>query len=327
MLDTCARAYLTYKTRPHFQRYWHSRRIAELYQRNREMIAEAIGSTEFYHGTGNRHYGYDQQQKAYSHTKQTHSLFSLLAHGILPAEDLYSERFMIDKKPTTSLTQKRMYARVYADLHETADDPCLKFRYGSSAFWWRYFLMCMLLDGTRDPQAIKNKSQQALTALGLSAPQPATPMNRRVGEWMSSFRHDPELQALLDLRGSTRNRIRAGLAADQLMAYGKSTIPENFPLIIGIKKDNVIPAVSRSRGMRMFETRTNHPIAPTNWSYLEVPGVYVRSVKTLTQQMFGNHHCLPVLAMEQVELYCALEADWQTLTTPHANYQLCPPSL
>jgi hypothetical protein len=119
-------------------------------------IQIVLNNTEFFHGTGAKHYVNNGDKCNYTdYNKINHSLGSFLHNGILPQKDIFN-KVLDGSSATISLTKLNPYARVYASLF-LEEGNNLEYEFGSRAFWWRYLLLKMTMDSLTDTRFIMDK--------------------------------------------------------------------------------------------------------------------------------------------------------------------------
>ena len=75
------------------------------------------------------------------------------------------------------------------------------------------------------------------------------------------------------------------------MINGVSDIPENFPIIVGVKNMKTLPL--QGSIIQTFEDRVNEPISIKNMTHVQVPWKYVAQIQERLP--------IPVLPMELCE--------------------------
>ncbi|MCJ7740889.1 hypothetical protein MUP32_06295, partial [Candidatus Microgenomates bacterium] len=152
--------------------------LARLYQEYQSLskdIARLYGEAAFWHGTGK--FKLDVQTR-----HPTDVLSGIAKEGIIPHPDVWVYQ---DGKPlvSTSLANSRMYARVYAQMHE-AEGSNLQYLFGSRYFWASFFYDGMVL-----PYLKNFFRSEVLTVLNSSVRNKYMDINQK---WIRSIRHDAE---------------------------------------------------------------------------------------------------------------------------------------
>lgn len=299
VLDKLGTAYLRRSTQKSADRFLALPHIAEQFADTRTQIGDVLADTQYHHGTGRLHYGLNGHSK-YCGTveKPEDTLDSLLIDGLRPQEDLFSEQFVNGDIPTISLTQRRMYARVYATLfREEGTVP--SFEYGSQAFWWKCFFWKMLMEALKD-KAEWHRQINSMKLYWKRDPELMAKRKKfieRLKLWMSTFRNDDKF----------KNK------AHRLLTNGSSTIEGNYPLIVGIRYDVVQALPIDSKCVSAFETRTDQSIVPADWSCIEAPLDRIEEVRSSIQ---AHGYSIPVIPLEFVELLMR-EKPLSELTAPN----------
>ena len=259
----------------------------EFFEKMRSKIKSTLEDTEYFHGTGARHYA-NNGHKYYGidHNQINDSLGSFLKNGILPQKDIFNEVFD-GSSGTISLTKLNLYARVYASLFlEEGND--LEYEFGSRAFWWRYLLLKMVIDSLTDTKFIADKIRGSISRVLDSEKRERYLEERRkrkemIQNWTSSFRKD-------------KKYIKKPIG---VMEKAKSDIKGNYPIIFGIKSGTIetIPLSIRSVGM--YESRTKKPISPEAFSHIQVP---LKNLEEAQHKVDETALDLPVIPIEFVEI-------------------------
>lgn len=202
----------------------------------------------------------------YKNSKPVDILRYIAAHGALhPQLDSWD---FAGPMTTISLAPSRVYARAYADMHgKGAAEPG---RYGSSLFWAALFVGDMKFEGL-----IEGK---AWTPKGLQATRKHIAKNSDI--WYRKI-------------SSTK------LSTMEAFYYG-SDIPDNYPIIFGVKSDSIQQAPT-TRTVAIHEVRSDHPLPlDKEVTHIEVPRERIRETETI---LTGAGHDMPVIAIEDVETY------------------------
>lgn len=258
-----------------------------LFEQMRNEIERVLSNTEYFHGTGAKHYSNNgHKYNGTDHTQVNDSLKSFLQDGILPQKDIFNEVFD-GSSGTISLTKLNPYARVYASLF-LEEGNNLEYEFGSRAFWWRYLLLKMVINSLTDTKFLTDKIRGSISRI-LDLEERERYSNERrnrkkmTQNWTSSFRRDKKY---------AKRPIG-------VMEKAKSDIEGNFPIIFGVKPSTVetIPLSIRSAGM--YESRTQHPILPEKFSHIQVPLRNLEEVQNRIAEVGLN---LPVVPIEFAEI-------------------------
>lgn len=323
--------------------------IEKRFQGVRAQIDDLLANTEYFHGTGQWHYKLqgDSKYEGVDPYEAVDNLPSFMERGLHPRQDLFAENFVGFDVPSISLSERRMYSRVYADCF-MPEGQKLDYEYGPRAFWWEYFLTKMLLDAAKDPsessiyiQRRKAYWNQWIQKFFIPEDQLKNfPFIRKFWNFLvyTFYIKDEAVKKLME-RGShgvktERNLVNywSGTFRNdhvydkkpfKLMIHGQSTIERNVPLIIGVKPALVDPLPIKRRPVRRYEARSAHPIPPEHWSYVEAP---LKNVEAVRKQIQALGYAIPVMPMEFVELVMS-EKPLRLLTTPHKGWDKQPPML
>lgn len=225
-----------------------------------------IASTVFWHGNGR--FQYSKQGKVID------VLENMLKHdGTQPFEDLFDLKH--GKMLSTSVARSRMYARIYADMHDY-NGADLKTRYSSPRFWAYYFIMAINL--------------HAIKELGL---------------WDSEVRakQHAEWRKLGKEVWAVKVRKYPGEATGIFFNHG-SDIPGNYPILIGIEQGNY-KFLKTADYVARYESRIGSKIPTESFTHLEVPEAKVAETKKLLAR--HGHTQLPVFSLESCEKFHASE--------------------
>lgn len=288
MLDTLGSIYLR---RENAKRPSVTPEVVAEHARLKSQIDDVLAETGLFHGTGRMTY-MPQGGSKYDGVDpdQTVDVFArLLEQGLRPQEDLFSELFTGEDVSTISLTNLRMYARVYADLFEDEENPSIQYEHGSRAFWWQFLVAKMVLHFLTDPDYYKKVARWYLKDCWQPEQKEIIAKRRgRMDQWQRTFRHDDKF------------KLGAGIGQNlmTLMCYGGSTIRDNHGLIIGIRAGAVTPVPVKQGYVRCFELRAAHAIPPSDWTYVEAPQ---SRLSTVEADIRAAGHDVPVFPMEVME--------------------------
>ncbi|MFC1810560.1 hypothetical protein ACFLZH_03605 [Patescibacteria group bacterium] len=286
LLDSYSRLVLLASDSRKSKEFFDDLGIKKLFLEIRLRINHVLEKTEFFHGTGRKSYKLDGDSETQD------NLITLVNEGLAPREDIFNDSlFEGEVDSTVSLTRQRMYARCYACMN-LPEETDLQYEYGSRKFWITYFFRKMILFGLKDEKLlgrtiknwIKTRDEQAKFI-------------EKSKLWARTIRNDDKY--------SKKPRI----GALQLLKSGKSTIPDNHPLIIGIRKGKVDPLENPNPTFAKYEERTSQAIPPKHWSYLGVPLANIEEFNVALEELGLN---LDVLPMELVEL-CMADMDFEKL--------------
>jgi len=244
-------------------------------------IETILGDTEFYHGTGRYAYKTVNESKYEGTSNQTSDVLeNILKVGINPNKDLFNEDLFSDSsKSTISLSKNRTYAKLYAMLFMDQNQR-LDFQFLSQKFLWFVFLFLIskqILFKT-SKKILKDSYFKRLEAKN-------NPKSFDVNLWSSTFRNDCKYKD----------------KSLRLLLEGNSTISENYPVVLGIKKNQIQTLnLDDKPHFKIFESRTTQPILPDKLSHIQVPFKKIDE----TQNLIANFNLnIPVLPLEYLELY------------------------
>lgn len=258
-----------------------------LFEKMRSDVERVLRGTEFFHGTGAKHYvNNGDKYSGIDYSQANDSLGSFLQNGILPQKDIFNEVFD-GSSGTISLTKLNPYARVYASLF-LEEGNNLEYEFGSRAFWWRHLLFKMVINSLTDTEFIADKVRGSISRVLNSDKRERYSEERKkrkemIQKWTSSFRRDEKYA-----------KKPMGV-----MEKAKSDIKGNFPIIFGVKPNTVenIPLSIRSVGM--YESRTKKPILPETFSHIQVP---LRNFEEVQDRIDEAGLSLPVVPIEFTEI-------------------------
>lgn len=243
-----------------------------IYKQYESMIEDCYKNVEYWHGTGRYHYSYSGKSK-YEGIKNNNYIDVLLSiineGGLAPHFDPW---IPVEGKigETTSLTRFRMYARLYAEIHQYEKNN-FEYEYGSLKFWFVFLLIFQIRAG-KFLRNIKNGYHMFTSRKFKNDSQ----------VWMKTLRKD------LD-RNPVKLHEFYNLRSDILLNYG---------LLFGIR--NSIATMPLDEFTKRFETRTNKKITFDDMSHIEVPLANLQE----TQKLFDQYNItLQILPIEFGELY------------------------
>ena len=258
----------------------------------REDLQALRGETGYWHGLGRFRYPYNAENKwsGVDHSGAPVDVLSpLLRKGLQPQHDFFHGLNNLEGQThTVSVTPNRQYARAYASMYgETANDP-LKYTYGPRAFWGIYFLGNSLLEGWKDLDFLRNEFRIKV----LSTQDDPERKHRR-----DSVEH---MLSNAKQWGAPSHKPKPPILSNSglLLATATSDIPNNHPLIVGIRRD-AFQAVSMWRPFIAHEVRSATAIPPEQWTCLEAPLKQVEAVRAKVREQGLD---IPVVPMEFAEL-------------------------
>ena len=236
-------------------------------------IIKLLKITQYYHGTGARHYHYGTESK-YGEAEPVliNTLARILEDGIQPQRDLFNKEFQTGTEKSISLTKHRIYARSYAQLFLTEGTE-LQYEYGQPNVWYSVILLRIytgiLISRFSTRRLFKSRQES---------------WKKVLIRWTRSFRQDGKYE------GSSLVRCM----------NGRSDIPHNFGIVIGIKQDKLEPLTINYPNISKDEIRVAKPIQPTSFSHIQAPLRYIHTVKEACQAAGLD---IPVIPLEFVELH------------------------
>lgn len=250
--------------------------VKDLYRMYLPQIETLYGKEKLrqdllFHGTGYLQYKREGKNH-YSKEKIIPVLQNSLTFGLQPAHDEWIPT--PGGMPTISLSQARFYAKWYADLHQGSENHIL-WEYGDSADW----AVMYLLDSFSNDSFLSKIRDIAIAK-----------------------KSDGHLEEGLELFRRWASFVRNNITHDTKymnIFRGRSTIPNNFPAILVMKRD-VRPFVDMPM-IHSYEHRTLFPIPPKDFTVLEVPLSNMDFVKEMVHN--SGLSDLPVIPMECVDLY------------------------
>ena len=218
-------------------------------------IEQAYSMARYWHGTGRYHRREDGSTEDL--------LRGILNNGLKPALD--KADMVQGPGESISVTNARMYARIYAQTHSSSGHQLDNY-YGSQSFWGGVFNGATLHDLVRGGEAwglTKNVAQNNLNTHG---------------------------QHRTKDRGVSRTNYVLG-----------SDIPSNYPILIGIKEDAFEP-VEISKYLARYEERSKTNITTNHFTHIECPFENIEETQQLLRDINID---LPVLPLEATEEYVA----------------------
>jgi hypothetical protein len=244
----------------------------------RQTYLDVTSQAIYWHGTGR--WQYDKQNKTVDVLGQT-----LKQGGLRPFKDVFDikhgEMFSI------SVARQRMYARIYADMHEY-NGANLRERYGTPRFWAYYFIMAINLHATREMGLWNPKVRRE---------QHAAWRKQGMEVWAVKVHRNP------------------GGATGRFFDNG-SDIPGNYGIIMGIKKGSYT-TLKTAGYIARYESRIGSDIPITAITHLEVPKAHVAEVEKLLRKHHAN---IPVFAFEQCEQFYASKHFSELVSQPSGRY-------
>lgn len=283
--------------------------VGDAYHAQADSVSALHADTAYWHGTGRFQYKPLNGSKygGVDHDRTEDVLDSLLGEGLSPRHDLFHERFALEgHEATVSLTQRRMYARLYGCLFSSSESNP-EFLYGSRMFWWSYFFSRMAWEAMKDREfrrkEIRMVAKRNWDRLRGQADVEFQRQRQEIWEkaraWTDTMRRDGKF-----------GRGRVNLHT--IMTRCTSDISGNHPLVIGVKPDAFEPVPLWSP-VQTYEARSAEPISPDQWSCVEVPYQCREGVRAKIE---GAGFNVPVVPLEFGELVCR-EIPFEDLARPH----------
>lgn len=174
-----------------------------------------------------------------------------------------------------SVTKLRTYARFYAELHNNKVND-LFFTYGKRSFLIKYFIIYTI------SQLKINRFLQRLNEAFTN-----NFMKNKGTVWANTI--------------NSQLKSKNNALSDLVYVLGKSysDIPQNFGILIGIKKNAFKPAQIESE-FALSESRSLTPINIKKFTHIEVPYNYVEKTKNF---LLKNNLSLPVIPIEFGEIF------------------------
>jgi hypothetical protein len=229
-------------------------------EKERQRYLSATRATVYWHGTGR--WQYDKRGKVIDVLGQ---MFK--QGGTQPFKDAFDIKQ--GEMLSTSVARQRMYARIYADMHEHGGAK-LHERYGSPRFWAYYFIMAINLHATKELGMWNPRTRRAQHAAW-----------RKQGKeiWAVKVHNNP------------------GEITGKFFDNG-SDIADNYPLLIGIKRADY-KLLKTADYVARYESRIGSNVPFEAFTHLEVPEVRMAEVQKLLHKY--GHGNLPVFSFEECE--------------------------
>jgi hypothetical protein len=236
------------------------------------VLKKCYKDAYYWHGTGRFHYEIKGNSKydGVDFTKTYDVLESIIkSGGISPKLDpvIHVNKVYI---PSVSLTKYRMYARAYAGFNQYEKSE-FEYVYGTTSFWYHFYLPLQLFYGS----ILENIKAAKKTISDKKFTKQAQP-------WIHTFKHSTTYQ------WNALNFYKL-----------RSDIPENYGLLIGIKKEGA-HVFHFNRTVERFESRADKLIKLSDITHLEVTLAKVKAVEEKLKQYKIK---IPVIPLEIGELY------------------------
>lgn len=236
------------------------------------QIAELYKQEPLWHGTGRYRYAFRGQSKYDGvdyDADRVDVLKSILTTGLRPSYDPWGVTSS-GQEATLSLSEQRMLARVVAEARQPEGEQ-LEYEFGSSRFWW---LLLMKREGL----------ERLMT-------------------------HEVSLPTAVKSMAEVNKNIEGRHSENYVDVYTetRSTIPGNFSVIFGLKREKVQASPLKNMDVSSnFEQRAVLATGLESFSHVEVPIRHVRETQLLLESLGID---LPVLPIEEAELYVGKEAE------------------
>ncbi len=292
LIDHAADGFLRLTNHKKKRRFLAQPEIAKAFNAQKDEIEAIRAETGYWHGLGRLRYPYkgDSKWNGVDHTEAPIDILPpLLKEGLLPQHDFFHGLNNLEgQTDTVSTTPNRQYARAYASMYGETAEGCLEYTYGSRAFWAIYFLADSLLKGWKDIDFLKKEFRIKV----LSAQNDPERQHRR-----KSVEHMLENA---EQWGAPSHKPKPPISSNSglLLATATSDIPNNHPLIVGIRS-NAFQAVPMWRPFIAHEVRSSTVISPDQWTCLEVPLQQVESVRAKIREQGLE---VPIVPIEFAEL-------------------------
>lgn len=236
------------------------------YKERLPLLRELYTNTAHWHGTGR--YKFSEEGE----------LVDILK-GILENDGLNTHQDEWDRKKgitnSISIAPSRMYARLYAGRFCPAATR-LKNELGTRELWGSYFF-------------------------GTSAARGLVEYPRGIGKALIGRYRDAEVVPDFEQKSKTWGSRVTTLdhSLSEVFLYG-SDIAENYPILIGIKKEADIQRTEASKFIELHEVRTEQRITLDDISHLEVPREHEKEVQEF---IHAHGQDIPVVPIEYGEEY------------------------
>jgi hypothetical protein len=253
-------------------------------EQSREEIISTLENTEYYHGTGAYHYDFEETKYDGKLKGVKYSLDSILSEGLVPQRDYFNEIMQTGEEKTISLSKIQPYARCYADLFNFENNS-KGYRLGSPYFWGAIIASTMM--------------KHELSTFSFEK-------RREIKEKRKTIEYHKKREKLVEhnikmLDGWTRSFRKDGKYEGRNFIFSindGSDIPNNFGIVIGIKKGAVSVLPNRYKGITLYEARTNQRIYSSDFSHVEAP---LENIKSVHEQMIKLNLNIPIFPIEFVE--------------------------
>lgn len=226
-------------------------------------IVELYKEDKLWHGTGRYKYS------------DTGELVDVLA-GIIEKGGLVPHKDGWDRKSgtldITSTAHSRMYARLYAAMY-MPNGGRITNELGSRELWGYYYLVKVGIAAIREYGISLRQLIRGDISAAVSDPD-------RARKWTSKISKEKRTVKEAFLKGTD--------------------IQENYPLLLGIKKDALKVAYA-SDTINLHETRTKDTISLNDVSHIEVPK---ENLAETVEMLRTAGYSLPVIPIEYGEEYC-----------------------
>lgn len=227
-----------------------------------DEYGQIVSRTKYWHGTG-------RYQYADGTDETINVLASILDRaGLRPQNDVFD--ISMGDMSSVSCTNIRMYARIYADMHQFQGVKSGT-RYGAAFVWGYYFIVSAALMAIQHMGLWKDPKKRHLLARGAKENMKGLWVRKVLGQKYVSLKD---------------------------FFVNGSDIAGNYGILIGLKSIGEIATTSPY--ISMYETRTSKMIPATNWSHIEAPKQYVNEVSEALREAKIN---IPVYTIEDCEQY------------------------
>jgi hypothetical protein len=247
------------------------------YQEFLPHIEQSLKNASYWHGTGRYHYHHGKSSR-YSRTPSDNILDVLGSiindNGLAPHFDPWIPTDGI-LQSTISLATTRMHSRVFARAHQYENDSLL-FELGTIAYWIRFYLILLLCWSLSQPRVTLRLSKNLFR----------TGTVQDIQTWASAIRK-PKGKTVIGIFDLLRGRVPG------------SDIAGNYPLLFGVKKDNVVSSEVLPL-IHVAEVRTKYQVTLESFTHVEVPFSKVRETEEFLR---SRGIVLTVLPLEFVDMY------------------------
>lgn len=245
-----------------------SDKLKKQYLHDRERIINLYSQPLYWHGTGRYHHGKSEGKviDVLDEIIKNHGLKPLVKDPWLKAGN--------DYRYTISLANIRMYASVYALIHQDQSYK-LPYIYGSRFFW-------SFMTGLNN--FIKAPLDIIYHALLFTFKK----KRKQIAGFQSKVR-----------KGKKLKNLKTFVLQLMYMPFIRSDIKGNYPIIFAVKRKN-LRFINLDSGFSYYEARTENPVTFEDVSHIEVPYSKIGETEALLKKKAID---ISIISIESAEIF------------------------